>query len=291
MSYAMAQAGFDTYDVHMSDLQAGRARLALPGPGGLRRLQLRRHAGRGRGLGAFDPVQPGAGRAVRRLLQPRRQLRLGVCNGCQMLAALSPIIPGAQDWPRFTRNRSEQFEARLSLVEVLDSPACSSAAWPAAAADRRGAWRGLCRLLAARRRRPVQRAMRFVDHHGQPTEAYPFNPNGSPGGLTAVTTADGRFTALMPHPERVFRNVQMSWTPGRRRRPAPGCACSATRGSPPRRLCMQLQVAQALRVLRRELLQYPVVDIDAVAEVAHRLRRVQAGDDRSRGRGWMRRCR
>jgi len=137
-----------------------------------------------------------------------------VCNGCQMMAALAPLIPGAQAWPRFTRNRSEQFEARLSLVEVLDSPSIffsgmAGSRIPIAVAHGEGhadfSQRGDAKT--------VQRAMRFVDHHGAATEAYPFNPNGSPGGLTAVTTADGRYTALMPHPERVFRNIQMSWTP------------------------------------------------------------------------------
>ncbi|MBU2409456.1 MAG: phosphoribosylformylglycinamidine synthase subunit PurQ, partial [Gammaproteobacteria bacterium] len=117
--------------------------------------------------------------------------------------------------PRFTTNRSERFEARLSQVEVLESPSLFFAGMagsrlPIAIAHGEG--------YADFRRRgdanAVIAAMRFIDPHGQPTEAYPFNPNGSPDGLTAVTTADGRFTALMPHPERVFRNIQMSWTSG-----------------------------------------------------------------------------
>ena len=132
-----------------------------------------------------------------------------------MMAALSPLIPGTQAWPRFTRNRSQQFEARLSLVEVLDSPSLfftgmAGSRLPVAVAHGEGFADFSQRGDAA----AVQRALRFVDHHGRATEAYPFNPNGSPGGLTAVTTADGRFTALMPHPERVFRNVQMSWSGG-----------------------------------------------------------------------------
>ncbi|HSV45627.1 MAG TPA: phosphoribosylformylglycinamidine synthase subunit PurQ, partial [Ramlibacter sp.] len=140
---------------------------------------------------------------------------LGVCNGCQMLAELADIIPGAQAWPRFTTNRSERYEARLSQVEVLESPSLFFAGMagsrlPIAVAHGEGfanfAHRGDAGQAIA--------AMRFVDHHGQPTETYPLNPNGSPAGLTAVTTADGRFTAMMPHPERVFRNVQMSWTGG-----------------------------------------------------------------------------
>jgi phosphoribosylformylglycinamidine synthase len=140
---------------------------------------------------------------------------LGVCNGCQMMAALSPIIPGAQDWPQFTRNRSEQFEARLSLVEVLESPSIfftgmAGSRLPIAVAH----GEGYADFSQRGDPKAVRRAMRFVDHAGRPTEAYPANPNGSPDGLTAVTTADGRFTVLMPHPERVFRNVQMSWSRG-----------------------------------------------------------------------------
>jgi phosphoribosylformylglycinamidine synthase len=140
---------------------------------------------------------------------------LGVCNGCQMMAALSPIIPGAQAWPKFTRNKSEQFEARLSLVEVLDSPSIffsgmAGSRLPIAVAHGEGFADFSQRGDAA----TVHRAMRFVDPAGQPTEVYPLNPNGSPDGLTAVTTPDGRFTVLMPHPERVFRNVLMSWTSG-----------------------------------------------------------------------------
>jgi phosphoribosylformylglycinamidine synthase len=142
-------------------------------------------------------------------------LALGVCNGCQMMAALSPLIPGAQAWPKFTRNASEQFEARLSLVEVLESPSAfftgmAGSRLPIAVAHGEG------RADFSQRGDPktVHRALRFVDNHGKPTEAYPFNPNGSPEGLTAVTTPDGRFTALMPHPERVFRNIQMSFAAG-----------------------------------------------------------------------------
>ena len=132
-----------------------------------------------------------------------------------MLAALSPIIPGAQDWPKFTRNKSEQFEARLAMVEVLASPSLffqgmAGSRLPIAVAHGEGFADFSQRGNAA----SVARALRYVDHNGQPTEVYPLNPNGSPEGLTGVTTADGRFTALMPHPERVFRNILMSWTSG-----------------------------------------------------------------------------
>jgi phosphoribosylformylglycinamidine synthase len=139
-----------------------------------------------------------------------------------MMAALAPIIPGAQAWPKFTRNKSEQYEARLALVEVLESPSIfftgmAGSRLPVAVAHGEGFADFSQRGDAV----AVKRAMRFVDNTGAPTEAYPFNPNGSPGGLTAVTTADGRFTALMPHAERVFRNVQMSWTSGDRSAASP----------------------------------------------------------------------
>jgi phosphoribosylformylglycinamidine synthase len=130
-----------------------------------------------------------------------------------MFAELADIIPGAQDWPRFTTNQSERFEARLSMVEVLDSPSLFFAGMaglrmPIAVAH----GEGFANFSRRGNAKNVVPSMRFVDNHGQATERYPFNPNGSADGLTAVTTADGRFTAMMPHPERVFRNVQMSWT-------------------------------------------------------------------------------
>jgi phosphoribosylformylglycinamidine synthase len=132
-----------------------------------------------------------------------------------MMAALADMIPCAAAWPRFTRNRSEQFEARLSLVEVLPSPSIffgemAGSRLPIAVAHGEGFADFSQRGDATK----VQAVMRFVDHGGEPTEAYPANPNGSAGGLTAVTTADGRYTALMPHAERVFRGVQLSWSPG-----------------------------------------------------------------------------
>ena len=139
-----------------------------------------------------------------------------------MMAALAALIPGADAWPRFTKNRSEQFEARLSLVEVLPSPSIFLAdlvgsRLPIAVAHGEGFADFSQRGDAAK----VHAALRFVDHHGRATEDYPANPNGSRGGLTGVTTADGRYTALMPHPERVFRNVQMSWTSGDRSERSP----------------------------------------------------------------------
>jgi phosphoribosylformylglycinamidine synthase len=216
MSYAMAKAGFDTYDVHMSDLQAGRARLdqfqGFIACGG---FSYGDTLGAGEGWARSVMFNPVLAEQFAAFFGRSDTFALGVCNGCQMMAALSPIIPGAQDWPKFTRNKSEQFEARLSQVEVLESPSIffqgmAGSRLPIAVAHGEGFADFSQRGDAAK----VQRAMRFVDHAGQPTEVYPFNPNGSPDGLTSVTTADGRFTVLMPHPERVFRNVQMSWTSG-----------------------------------------------------------------------------
>lgn len=218
MSYAMAQAGFDTFDVHMSDLQAGRARLdqflGFVACGG---FSYGDTLGAGEGWARSVMFNPALAEQFAAFFQRGETFALGVCNGCQMMASLAPLIPGAQAWPKFTRNRSEQFEARLSLVEVLESPSLFFAGMagsrlPIAVAH----GEGYADFSQRGDAKAVQRAMRFVDHHGAPTEAYPFNPNGSPEGLTAVTTTDGRFTALMPHPERVFRNVQMSWTAGER---------------------------------------------------------------------------
>ena len=223
MSHAMAQAGFETFDVHMSDLQAGRARLdqfqGLVACGG---FSYGDTLGAGEGWARSILFNPALIDQFSAFFSRPDTLALGVCNGCQMMAALSPIIPGTQAWPRFTRNKSEQFEARFSLVEVLASPSAfftgmAGSRLPIAVAHGEGYADFSQRGDAAQ----VLPAMRFVDHHGAATEAYPANPNGSPGGLTAVTTADGRFTALMPHPERVVRHLQMSWTPGDLGAPSP----------------------------------------------------------------------
>jgi phosphoribosylformylglycinamidine synthase len=216
MSYAMHAAGFDTYDVHMSDLQAGRARLdpfqGLVACGG---FSYGDTLGAGEGWARSILFNAALADQFAAFFQRPQTLALGVCNGCQMMAALAAIIPGTEAWPRFTGNRSERFEARLSLVEVLDSPSLfftgmAGSRMPIAVAHGEG-YADFSRRGDAQR---VLRAMRFVDQHGRLTEVYPFNPNGSPDGLTAVTTPDGRFTVLMPHPERVFRQLQMSWTAG-----------------------------------------------------------------------------
>jgi len=216
MAYAFTQAGFEASDVHMTDLQSGRTRLSdFKGVVACGGFSYGDTLGAGIGWARSITFNPLLAEQFRGFFGRPDTFGLGVCNGCQMFAELADIIPGAEAWPRFTTNRSERFEARLSQVEVLESPSLFFAGMagsrlPIAVAHGEGyanfAYRGDAANAIA--------AMRFTDHHGQPTEAYPANPNGSAGGLTAVTTADGRFTAMMPHPERVFRNIQMSWTSG-----------------------------------------------------------------------------
>jgi phosphoribosylformylglycinamidine synthase len=215
MAYAFTEAGFEAYDVHMTDLQSGRARLQdFKGVVACGGFSYGDTLGAGIGWARSITFNPVLSEQFQAFFARPDTFGLGVCNGCQMFAELADIIPGAQDWPRFTTNRSERFEARYAMVEVLRSPSLffqgmAGSRLPIAVAHGEGyanfAYRGNADQAIA--------AMRFVDNSGAPTEMYPFNPNGSAGGLTAVTTADGRFTAMMPHPERVFRNIQMSWTP------------------------------------------------------------------------------
>jgi len=216
MAYAFTEAGFEAYDVHMTDLQTGRADLGdFKGVVACGGFSYGDTLGAGIGWARSITFNPRLSEQFKGFFGRGDTFGLGVCNGCQMFAELADIIPGAEAWPRFTTNQSERFEARLSMVEVLDSPSLffsgmAGSRLPIAVAHGEGYANFKHRGDAAR----AIAAMRFVDHHGTPTERYPFNPNGSPGGLTSVTTADGRFTALMPHPERVFRNIQMSWTSG-----------------------------------------------------------------------------
>jgi phosphoribosylformylglycinamidine synthase len=216
MAYTFTEAGFDAYDVHMTDLQAGRARLddfkGFVACGG---FSYGDTLGAGIGWARSILFNERLAAQFRSFFERSDTFALGVCNGCQMMAELADIIPGAQAWPRFTTNLSERYEARLSQVEVLDSPSLFFAGMagsrlPIAVAH----GEGYANFARRGDRKSVIAVMRFVDHHGQATESYPLNPNGSPDGLTAVTTADGRFTAMMPHAERVFRNIQMSWTSG-----------------------------------------------------------------------------
>jgi phosphoribosylformylglycinamidine synthase len=213
---AFDRAGFDAYDVHMTDIIAGR--VALTEFQGI-------VAGGGFSYG--DVLGAGEGWAKSILYNARARdefaafflrsgtFALGICNGCQMMSNLHELIPGTAHWPHFVRNQSEQFEARLVLLEVQQSPSLFFAGMtgsriPVALAHGEGfAEFSDARHMAAAE--PLV-ALRFVDHRGA-TERYPYNPNGSPHGITGLTTADGRFTILMPHPERVFRTVQFSWHP------------------------------------------------------------------------------
>ncbi len=214
MAYAFTEAGFEAYDVHMTDLQTGRVKLEdFKGVVACGGFSYGDTLGAGIGWARSITFNPVLAAQFQGFFGRTDTFGLGVCNGCQMFAELADIIPGAQDWPRFTTNQSERFEARLSMVEVLESPSLflqgmAGSRLPIAVAHGEGYANFKYRGDAAK----AIAAMRFVDNHGTATEQYPFNPNGSAGGLTAVTTADGRFTAMMPHPERVFRNVQMSWT-------------------------------------------------------------------------------
>jgi phosphoribosylformylglycinamidine synthase len=217
MAAAFDRAGFDVVDVHMSDLIAARTPLAA----------FRGVVACG-GFSYGDVLGAGEGWAKSILFNTRARdlfeaffvrsdtFALGVCNGCQMMSNLRGLIPGGHAWPHFVRNRSEQFEARFAMVEVQPSPSLffdgmAGSRMPIAVAHGEGyaEFRDAAHLRTAG---PTV-ALRFVDNRGQPTERYPFNPNGSPQGITGVTTPDGRFTILMPHPERVFRTVQNSWHP------------------------------------------------------------------------------
>ena len=214
MAYAFTLAGFDACDVHMTDLQTGRANLTdFKGVVACGGFSYGDTLGAGIGWARSIMFNPALSDQFGAFFARPDTFALGVCNGCQMFAELADIIPGAEAWPRFTTNSSERFEARLSLVEVTNSPSLflqgmAGSRLPIAVAHGEG-YANFARRGDAFK---VIAAMRFTDHYGQPTEIYPANPNGSAGGLTAVTTPDGRFTAMMPHPERVFRNIQMSWT-------------------------------------------------------------------------------
>ena len=219
MAAAFDRAGFSCIDVHMSDVIAGRTALTefsgLVACGGFSYGDV---LGAGQGWAKSILFNGRARDAFAAFFSRADSWGLGVCNGCQMLSGLKDIIPGAAHWPRFERNISEQFEARFSLVEVLASPSIllqgmAGSRLPIAVAhgEGRAAFASDQARQAALDGRQV--VLRYVDHYGQATETYPLNPNGSPGGITGLTTADGRFTIMMPHPERVFRSVQNSWHP------------------------------------------------------------------------------
>jgi phosphoribosylformylglycinamidine synthase len=215
MAAAFTLAGFDAVDVHMSDILEGRLSLAqmkgLVACGGFSYGDV---MGAGRGWAANIQLHHRASDAFAEFFHRTDTFTLGVCNGCQMLSSLHDLIPGAEHWPRFFRNTSEQFEARLSLVKVEESKSVllqgmAGSMMPIAVAHGEGrvVWRNESDAAQA------QAAMRFVDATGAATEIYPLNPNGSAQGLTGFTSTDGRATIMMPHPERVFRRDQFSWHP------------------------------------------------------------------------------
>jgi phosphoribosylformylglycinamidine synthase len=215
MAAAFDKAGFTAVDVHMTDLIAGRIRLdqfaGLAACGGFSYGDV---LGAGRGWATSILERPALREHFAEFFERSNSFSLGVCNGCQMLAQLKGLIPGAEHWPRFLRNRSEQFEARLSLVEVLESPSLffrgmAGSRIPIVVSH----GEGRAEFDAPEHQSQAKIALRFIDGNGQPTLQYPTNPNGSPDGITGLTSLDGRSTLLMPHPERVHRTVQMSWHP------------------------------------------------------------------------------
>ena len=219
MAYAMDWAGFSSYDIHMSDLIAGRINLkdfqGLVACGGFSYGDV---LGAGEGWAKSILFNSAIKDQFQTYFNRSDTFGLGVCNGCQMMSNLASIIPGAETWSKFTRNQSEQYEARLVMVEVPKSPSIflqgmAGSQLPIAVAHGEGFANFSQQGNFAQLKDKGLVALRFVDNLGQATETYPLNPNGSPEGVTGLTTPDGRFTVLMPHPERVFRTVQMSWAP------------------------------------------------------------------------------
>ena len=230
MAAVFHRAGFEAYDLHMTDLIEGRA--TLVGFHGLVACG---------GFSYGDVLGAGEGWAKSILFNPRLRemfaahfarsdaFALGVCNGCQMMAQLAPIIPGAAHWPRFVRNRVEQFEGRLSLVEVLPSPSVLLAGMAGSVlpivvshGEGRAEFRDAAQQSACEASATV--GLRHVERKGVVATRYPANPNGSPDGLAALCNLDGRVTIAMPHPERVYRNAQLSWRPD----PAPAARTPAS---------------------------------------------------------------
>jgi phosphoribosylformylglycinamidine synthase len=217
MAAAFTRAGFEAFDVHMTDLAAGRHALAdftgIVAGGGFSYGDV---LGAGEGWAKWILFNASLREQFAAFFARGDTFALGVCNGCQMMSNLHEIIPGSAHWPHFVRNASEQFEARLVMLEVARTPSLffegmEGSRIPVAVAhgEGRAEFRDDAQLEAAQ---PLV-ALRFVDARGVRTEQYPCNPNGSPHGIAGLTTADGRFTILMPHPERVWRTVQMSWHP------------------------------------------------------------------------------
>ncbi|MBU0500060.1 MAG: phosphoribosylformylglycinamidine synthase [Gammaproteobacteria bacterium] len=217
MAAAFDRAGFECVDVHMSDILAGRVTLdrfkGLAACGGFSYGDV---LGAGEGWAKSILFNPMARDQFQAFFERPDSFSLGICNGCQMLSNLHELIPGTDHWPRFVRNRSEQFEARFLMVEVMESPSIllqgmTGSRMPIAVAhgEGRAEFRDAAHLAAAQ----DLASLRFVENRGEPALRYPANPNGSPAGLTGFCNRDGRITVMMPHPERVFRAVQHSWRP------------------------------------------------------------------------------
>lgn len=219
MAAAFDRAGFAAIDVHMSDILAGRVSLeefkGLVACGGFSYGDV---LGAGEGWAKSILFNARARDGFQAFFERKDSFALGVCNGCQMMSNLHELIPGTEFWPHFVRNRSEQFEARVAMVQVQESASIflqgmAGSRMPIAIAHGEGhaEFESEEALLEADLSGTV--ALRYVDNHGKVTEAYPANPNGSPRGITGLTSRDGRVTIMMPHPERVFRAVQNSWRP------------------------------------------------------------------------------
>jgi phosphoribosylformylglycinamidine synthase len=219
MAAAFDRAGFIAVDVHMSDILSGRANLAdfngLVACGGFSYGDV---LGAGEGWAKSILFNKDAKAMFKAFFERQDTFTLGVCNGCQMLSNLKEIIPGAQAWPHFVQNKSERFEARFSLVEIQESPSVlfkgmAGSRMPIAVSHGEGHAEFSSEDAIGAVNDSGTVSMRYVDNYGQITETYPANPNGSPDGITALTTTDGRVTIMMPHPERVFRTVANSWHP------------------------------------------------------------------------------
>ena len=219
MAAAFDRAGFDAVDVHMSDLLSGRVSLdAFRGMVACGGFSYGDVLGAGQGWAKSVLFHAQLRDMFAAFFARQDSFSLGVCNGCQMLSTLRELIPGAAHWPRFVRNKSEQFEARFSRLEILPSPSLFFAGMegsvlPIAVAhgEGRAEFADIASAEAAQQAGLV--AARYLDGHGRVAEKYPYNPNGSALAITGLTTADGRATIMMPHPERVFRSVTHSWHP------------------------------------------------------------------------------
>ncbi|MGO2415432.1 MAG: phosphoribosylformylglycinamidine synthase subunit PurQ, partial [Cobetia crustatorum] len=219
MAAAFDRAGFESVDVHMSDILSGRVDLetmrGLVACGGFSYGDV---LGAGGGWAKSVLFNARAREQFERFFTRDDSFALGVCNGCQMLSQLKELIPGAEAWPRFVRNKSEQFEARVAMVEVEKSASLflsgmEGSRLPIAIAHGEGRAEFRDSAHLRKMQGSGQVALRYVDNYGQTTTRYPANPNGSPSGITGLTTDDGRVTIMMPHPERVARAVTNSWRP------------------------------------------------------------------------------